>query len=772
MLLGAALVISSVNINAGTVSAAKKKKLSLNKTKVTLKVGKKVTLKVKNKPSKAKVTFATSNKKVAKVNKKGKVTAVKKGSAKITAKVKYKNNKKTITKKLVCKVKVVANKTNASSSPAATSEVTTTTSPVVPSASPLVVPTIDPSADVSASPSISRRPKESLDPVLTETNLTDEHKSASGLTTKDNGLMRKDVSTLELSKIMGLGWNLGNQLETYQDPNTVDIATLTVEKCETSAGNPVATQATFDGLKKSGINTVRIPMGWSNLMSTDGTYTINKDLLDRCEEVTNYALNNEMYVIINVHWDGGWWGMFGSPDENVRKEGWKKYESIWNQLSERFKDYSDHVIFEAANEELSNAFPGSGNLGLNTAVGETGFYSADAGALEGTLTTDEIYETAYEISQKFVDIVRNSGGNNKYRHLVIPGNDTSIDKALDSRFKMPTDIEENGNTKLSVDIHYYDPSTFGISRTATTSWGFRDSWGTDEDYTYMNDRLARLEAFTNQGYGIILGECGVAVTNKDGIPDYLLELFTQCLDRGYTPCMWDEGLYFNRKDGYFTYSDVGEVFGALNDQDPYKPADGEYNTTGVPDPGWAENQNPKVLYTWEGEFMRHTGDGPERDAVIAERGDEFNTKYNGIRVTKSIYDAEGNTTTGMRVRFDPQAWHMHVYSKWAEIEKPVIRIYPMDNQISQTAQLQLAYCESGEGGTWVYEKDYDVIDAQGNILESTNWVGKYIELNPEYLEKYPWVWITTNTYTGASYVKVEICDGAYNADGTKFESAE
>ena len=77
-------------------------------------------------------------------------------------------------------------------------------------------------------------------------------------------------------------------------------------------------------------------------------------MLGRVEEIVNYALNNGMYVIINDHYDYGWWGMFGSSDDTIRAKAWKKYEAIWTQISERFKNYSDHLIFESANEELTN----------------------------------------------------------------------------------------------------------------------------------------------------------------------------------------------------------------------------------------------------------------------------------------------------------------------------------------------------------------------------------------------------------------------------------
>ena len=85
-----------------TLQASAASKMKLNKTKVTMYVGKTIKLKVKNKQNK-KVKWSSTNKKVAKVTQKGKVTAKKKGKATIIAKV---GNKK-----LKCKI-VVKKKNN------------------------------------------------------------------------------------------------------------------------------------------------------------------------------------------------------------------------------------------------------------------------------------------------------------------------------------------------------------------------------------------------------------------------------------------------------------------------------------------------------------------------------------------------------------------------------------------------------------------------------------------------------------------------------------
>ena len=54
----------------------------------------------------------------------------------------------------------------------------------------------------------------------------------------------------------------------------------------------------------------------------NGDFTINQAYIDRVKEIIDYAYNDGMYVIVNDHWDGGWWGMFGSAsEETVQKHG-------------------------------------------------------------------------------------------------------------------------------------------------------------------------------------------------------------------------------------------------------------------------------------------------------------------------------------------------------------------------------------------------------------------------------------------------------------------
>lgn len=433
------------------------------------------------------------------------------------------------------------------------------------------------------------------------------------MTVKDNGSMRTELSSQDLAnKEMGVGINLGNTMEAVMALQTTETGNktkydkdVTSKDCETTWKQPITTQAYIDKVHSYGINTLRIPVAWSNADIDDGTYTIKDEYLGRVEEIVNYALNNGMYVVINDHWDNQWWGQFGAckyqevvdedgdlvkeyvteknadgedvpvPDEELRAKAWARYEAYWTQIAERFKGYSDHLIFEGANEELGDR--------LIDAIGKSGYAVGNDSteqALAGYMTEDELYETVNKINQKFVDIIRNSGGNNKNRHLLIPGYNTDITKTVDkvqkvkdengvtkevgNRYVMPTDIEENGTSKLFLSVHYYTP------------WDFCGDGGTGTYTVADQENTAKyfqtLKKFTDQGYGIIIGECGVCnpAGVESSVTQWLHDTFTEAQKISAVPVLWDTGAYFERgseADGVapaMYYKDIADFYNTIN----------------------------------------------------------------------------------------------------------------------------------------------------------------------------------------------------------------
>lgn len=367
-----------------------------------------------------------------------------------------------------------------------------------------------------------------------------QHVSANGIITWDNGYMRKDFTAIEVVNLMGNGINLGNTMEAYGHKELGISADIT--DYETLWGQPVTTQEIIDSMKEAGFDSLRIPIAWTNTMDFEnGNYTIRDDYLDRVEEIINYALNADMYVVINDHWDGGWWGMFGSADQQTRDTAMEIYVSMWTQIASRYKEYSDFLIFESANEELGSR--------LN---------DIDLCPDSGTLSEDECYVMNTTINQAFVDTVRATGGNNEQRFLLIAGYNTDIKMTCDDRFEMPTDT---ANNKLILSVHYYTP------------WGFcgnssLSSWGSEKNYTEQNDLLAMLTKFTEKGYGVIFGEFTVSLkeddTVKNNAGDFFENFLNNCDKYGYCPMLWDCSNLFIRKDLGFFDDGIAAIFADRN----------------------------------------------------------------------------------------------------------------------------------------------------------------------------------------------------------------
>lgn len=336
---------------------------------------------------------------------------------------------------------------------------------------------------------------------------------------------------IAFARRMGLGWNLGNTLEA-----TGGIKGNSVRDYETAWGNPVTTRAMIHGIKAAGFKSIRIPVAWSNMMGPD--YTINKDLMARVEQVAKYGLDDGLYVIINIHWDGGWIHKFSTDyDESMRK-----YKAVWSQIAAHFKGDDDHLIFESMNEEGS--FDDLWNV---------------YGGLPDQ--KNKAYELLNTINQAFTDLVRASGGNNRRRYLLIAGYGTDIGRTVDPNFKMPRDSA--GHSMVSV--HYYSPPTFAILD-KDTSWGKAAyTWGTPAEVEAVRrDMLPLKERFLDNGIPVVVGEFGCP-TNKDpaSVVKYLSTVCETAYSLGCVPMLWDAGGFYDRRALTWKNPQVGEALARI-----------------------------------------------------------------------------------------------------------------------------------------------------------------------------------------------------------------
>lgn len=346
---------------------------------------------------------------------------------------------------------------------------------------------------------------------------TDTTKASENKPSQIAGKMR-NITSQQLVEDMTFGWNLGNTLDVCQadrdgDGKINEHVEAGEKVDETLWGNPKATKELFTSLKKNGVNAVRIPVTWRDHMDSNGN--IDREWMDRVQQVVDYAYSQGMYVIINVHHDGGGDPKFGAwiieESQNDYNTFMKKYKNVWKQIAERFKNYSDYLIFESMNE-----------VGFDTLYNKN---KADA------------YNLINKINQDFVDIIRATGGNNAKRHLLIAGYYTDIERTCDSLYKMPDDKAE----RCILSVHYYTPWDF-------CTCDIKHTWGTNSEVRQMETLIGKMKKnFVDKGIPVIIGEYAASGSDLSSCIFFIEKLNKLCSDYGIATFIWDNGRQVNRK---------------------------------------------------------------------------------------------------------------------------------------------------------------------------------------------------------------------------------
>ncbi len=311
-------------------------------------------------------------------------------------------------------------------------------------------------------------------------------------------------SSKEIADAIKIGWNLGNTLDCYNTGKTgIDT--------ETGWGNLKTTPEMINSVKNAGFNAVRIPVTWGEHLSGD---TIQKEWLDRVQEVVDYAYNEGLFVIIDMHHDDYIWLTPNNADY-AKISG--KVTSIWKQISERFKDYDDRLLFEGLNEPRT--------IGSSKEwIGGT----AEERAVINRLEAD------------FVNTVRASGGKNADRTLIVTSYAASAETvALDG-----TIVPKDKNIIFTV--HYYAP------------WKFAEGTSTVFDVngeSELEAKFAELKSkFIDKGIPVIIDEFGcVNVADEATRTKYYKYYVSAAKAQGIKCFLWDNGIA-EGKDGYAIFS--------------------------------------------------------------------------------------------------------------------------------------------------------------------------------------------------------------------------
>ena len=341
-------------------------------------------------------------------------------------------------------------------------------------------------------------------------------------------MTRENISTpvnpaTEFVRNMGIGVNIGNTLDAIGNAQWV--------AGETGWGNPLITREYIRALKNYGYTTIRLPVTWAEYIGPGPSFYIEENRMSRVEEVVKWILEEDLYVIVNLHHDGGesdrsWILNAGNDPDGTAGQ----LKAVWGQIARRLSGVSQgKLIFEAMNE-----------------VGFDKLWNRWGGDVS---RKGEAFNILNMLNQTFVDTVRGVAGNED-RFLLISGYWTDINLSCDPLFKMPEDTKKD---RLILSVHYYDPSTFTIAEQLDNSWGFRDDWGTDADYAELTAQFNKLRVnFIDKGVPVILGEYGVTRRNKveDGRIKWMSAVMQTSLDNGVCPVLWETGGDIRRNPPY------------------------------------------------------------------------------------------------------------------------------------------------------------------------------------------------------------------------------
>jgi endoglucanase len=330
------------------------------------------------------------------------------------------------------------------------------------------------------------------------------------------------LTAANLAQQMSPGINLGNTLEAIDEkakaPSAVSL--------ETHWENPPANQAIFDAYKAAGFKSVRIPVSWSQYADADNN--ISPFWMARVKQVVDEARKSGLYVMINIHWDGGWMDHTTYAQQSAINA---KLAKFWTQIAVAFKDYDDHLLFAGSNE---------------VAMEHT--YSAP---------TAENCAVQKSFNQTFVNAVRPTGGNNASRFLVVQGYITNVEYTISCNATLPADTVPN---RLAMEVHYYDPYNFTLNDHGSVwQWGQsvatsanKESWA---DESQVDDKFQKLKTtFVDKGVPVIMGEYGAYLKPAyPGMNTYRLAwiqyVTKSMVSHGLAPMWWDTGELFDRTTG-------------------------------------------------------------------------------------------------------------------------------------------------------------------------------------------------------------------------------
>lgn len=302
-----------------------------------------------------------------------------------------------------------------------------------------------------------------------------------------------------ITRELGRGWNLGNDLDCHMIPP----GERTPQETERWWGNPPADRQLISAVKDAGFSTVRIPVSWYEHLDENGS--IDQEWMNRVYEVVGYVLDERMYAVLDLHHEP--WAV---PTYRTAGEAEEQLIRLWAQIAATFKDCDDRLLFECLNEPRLAGTPEEWGTG-----------------------TPEAWSVINRWNQAFVDTVRGAGGFNETRYLLVPTYGNSVGKEALNGFVLPQ------GERLIATVHAYVPPDFALP-------GERTHWNAEnpDDTRDIDAAMKNLEErFIQNGIPVIIGEFGAADKgNEEDRAEWTSYFVRQAEKRNIACIWWDDGV--------------------------------------------------------------------------------------------------------------------------------------------------------------------------------------------------------------------------------------
>ncbi|MDD5934631.1 MAG: glycoside hydrolase family 5 protein, partial [Clostridiales bacterium] len=268
----------------------------------------------------------------------------------------------------------------------------------------------------------------------------------------------------------------------------------------------------------AGFNVIRIPVTWDQHIIKEENYRIDSEWMARVKEVVDYAYGQGVYVILNTHHEDRWL----YPSKEREEESIRELVAVWEQIAKTFKEYDERLLFEGVNEPRLVGTEDEWNGG-----------------------NQEAWDIVNHMNQAFIDTVRASGGNNKYRHLLITDYADSTNINALKALVIPSD------SRVIVTVHSYLPYNLALENSEVSTFDPANPNDTTEIDNLMKDLK---ELFIDQGVPVIIGEYGVR--DKDNLEDRVAatEYFVSAANKLGIPCVWwDNGAFDGTNENFGLY---------------------------------------------------------------------------------------------------------------------------------------------------------------------------------------------------------------------------